>query len=111
MTVAEMQHTVDEWIGQFEEGYFSPEIMILRLAEELGELSREVNHLYGPKPKKASEPLGSLAMELGDMLFVLVSFANSQGIDLDATFSQVMEKFYTRDHDRFRRKTLPDEQI
>lgn len=101
MTIQEMQQTVDAWIGQFEEGYFSPEVMILRLAEELGELAREVNHAYGPKKKKASEPPGSLALELGDMLFVLVSFANRLDIDLETTFRAVMEKYRTRDRDRW----------
>ncbi|MCY0898996.1 MAG: nucleotide pyrophosphohydrolase [Firmicutes bacterium] len=101
MTVHEMQKAVDDWIGQFEEGYFSPEIMILRLTEELGELAREVNHLYGPKKKKATEAETSLALELGDLLFVLVSFANSLNLDLEAAFDAVMVKFRTRDQTRW----------
>ncbi|MCL6561571.1 MAG: nucleotide pyrophosphohydrolase [Firmicutes bacterium] len=101
MEIREMQAQVDEWIGQFEEGYFSPPIMILRLAEELGELSREVNHRYGPKTKKPTEPEGSLAMELGDLLFVLVSFANALGIDLETAFSAVMAKYRSRDGQRW----------
>ncbi|MCL5116835.1 MAG: nucleotide pyrophosphohydrolase [Firmicutes bacterium] len=104
MTIQEMQAAVDAWISQFQEGYFSPEVMMLRLAEELGELSREVNHVYGPKRKKPSEPEGSIAMELGDMLFVLVSFANSLGLDLDTVFRDVMGKFQTRDKNRWTRK-------
>lgn len=104
MTIQEVQGEVDSWISQFEEGYFSPEVMILRLAEELGELAREVNHQYGPKPKKPDEPPGSLGMEIGDMLFVLVSFANSLGLDLDAIFSQVMVKYQTRDKDRWTKR-------
>ncbi len=107
MTISEMQAEVDAWIGQFEEGYFSPEVMMLRLSEELGELAREVNHLYGPKKKKASEPPGSLAMEMADVLFVLVSFANSLGINLETEFEAVMKKFRDRDRDRWTRK-LPD---
>lgn len=103
MEIREMQDRVDAFIGQFKTGYFPPEIMILRLAEELGELSREVNHRYGPKPKKTSEPEGSLAMELGDLLFVVVSFANSLGLDLESTFGAVMDKLDRRDHHRFER--------
>jgi len=106
MTVGEMQDMVDEWISQFDEGYFSPEVMILRLAEELGELSREVNHVYGPKKKKASEPEGSLALELGDLLFVLVSFANSLEIDLDMVLHQVMEKYRLRDGNRWTKRSV-----
>lgn len=101
MTLDEMQDEVDRWISQFKEGYFSPEVMMLRLAEELGELAREVNHLYGPKKKKASEPDSSLAMELGDILFVLVSFANSLGLNLEDVFRHVMEKYETRDAQRW----------
>ena len=104
MTIQEMQAEVDVWINQFQEGYFAPEVMVMRLAEELGELAREVNHLYGPKKKKASEPSGSLALELGDLLFVLISFANSLNFDLETVFTRVMQKFEERDHDRWTRK-------
>ena len=101
MTMREMQADVDAWIGQFQEGYFSPEVMMLRLSEEMGELAREVNHVYGPKKKKAGEPRGSLAEEMADVLFVLVSFANSLEIDLEREFQSVMAKFRSRDHDRW----------
>ncbi|AUW92704.1 MAG: nucleotide pyrophosphohydrolase [Sulfobacillus thermosulfidooxidans] len=101
MTVADMQARVDAWISQFEEGYFSPQGMILRLTEELGELAREVNHQFGEKPKKPSEPEGSLAMELGDLLFVVVSFANALGLDLNDVFNAVMAKYEERDKGRW----------
>ncbi|MBX5466026.1 MAG: nucleotide pyrophosphohydrolase [Firmicutes bacterium] len=110
MELREIQERVDAWIGRFAEGYFSPPIMILRLAEELGELSREVNHRFGPKPKKASEPEGSLAEELGDLLFVLVSFANALGIDLETAFLDVMAKYEARDAHRWTPKTPPGEE-
>ncbi len=104
MNVREMQNRVDAWISQFEEGYFPPEIMMLRLSEEVGELAREVNHQFGMKPKRADEPSGSLALELGDCLFVLISLANSLDLDLEQIFDQVMEKFRVRDSDRWTRK-------
>lgn len=100
-----MQERVDAWIGQFEEGYFPPPIMMLRLAEEVGELAREVNHAYGLKPKKPEESEGSVTMELGDCLFVLVSFANALGIDLESSFLAVMDKFERRDRDRWTRRS------
>jgi NTP pyrophosphatase (non-canonical NTP hydrolase) len=106
MELREVQQRVDEWISQFEEGYFSPAGMILRLTEELGELAREVNHEFGEKRKKPTEAEGSLAMELGDLLFVLVSMANSLDIDLEKTFLTVMEKFEARDANRWTRKML-----
>lgn len=101
MTTAEMQARVDQWIGQFEQGYFSPEVMVMRLAEELGELAREVNHDYGPKQKKATEADSSVALELGDLLFVVISFANSLNLNLEEIFNHVMDKFEGRDAQRW----------
>ena len=44
--------------------------MIARLTEELGELSREVQHVYGMKKKKSSEAIHSLEEETGDLLLL-----------------------------------------
>ena len=48
-TMNEMQNEVDEYIGQFKTGYFSPLANLARLTEEVGELAREINHYYGEK--------------------------------------------------------------
>ncbi|MFJ7468215.1 nucleotide pyrophosphohydrolase [Peribacillus frigoritolerans] len=103
-TIQQMQAEVDQYIGQFKEGYFSPLAMLARMSEELGELAREVNHYHGEKPKKATEEENSIEAEMGDMLFVLICFANSLGIDLQNSHDLVMEKFTTRDKDRWTRK-------
>lgn len=103
MTLALVQKRVDDYISRFKEGYFSPLALIARLAEELGELSREINHSYGEKPKKKDEPKGDIALELGDLLFVIACLANRLEIDLDAAFDAVMTKFATRDKDRWTR--------
>lgn len=100
-SMKDMQVDVDQYIGQFKEGYFSPLAMLARLTEELGELSREVNHYYGEKPKKATETEKEIQEELGDMLFVLICFANSLNIDLEEAHEMVMNKFKTRDKDRW----------
>ncbi|OTN92018.1 nucleotide pyrophosphohydrolase [Enterococcus faecium] len=99
-----MQQEVDEYIQQFKVGYFSPLAQMARLTEEVGELAREVNHTYGEKSKKASEPVNSVAEELGDVLFVTMILANSLNIDLTEVFEKNMEKFNQRDHNRFERK-------
>jgi NTP pyrophosphatase (non-canonical NTP hydrolase) len=104
MSFREAQQAVDQWVGQFEQGYFSPLANVARLAEEVGELAREVNHQFGPKPKKPDEPSGSIAMELADILFVVICVANSQHIDLDAAFAQMMAKVTSRDAGRWTRK-------
>lgn len=99
-----MQQEVDEYIQQFKVGYFSPLAQMARLTEEVGELAREVNHTYGEKSKKASEPVNSVAEELGDVLFVTMIMANSLNIDLTEVFEKNMGKFNQRDHNRFERK-------
>lgn len=103
-TMEEMQKEVDQYISQFKEGYFSPLAMLARLTEELGELAREINHYYGEKPKKNDEEEKTVEQELGDLLFVLICFANSLNISLEESFDLVMNKFNTRDKDRWTRK-------
>ncbi|WP_203361910.1 nucleotide pyrophosphohydrolase [Bacillus sp. REN10] len=103
-TLKEMQKEVDDYIGQFKEGYFSPLAMLARLTEELGELAREINHHYGEKPKKASEQPKTIEEELGDLQFVITCLANSLNIDLQTAHERVMEKFNTRDKDRWTKK-------
>lgn len=100
-TMKEMQQQVARYISQFKEGYFSPLSMLARMAEEVGELAREVNHRYGEKPKKPTEEENSIEMELGDILFIIICFANSLGIDLADVHDRVMHKFETRDADRW----------
>jgi NTP pyrophosphatase (non-canonical NTP hydrolase) len=105
MSLKDAQGRVDAWIAQFEEGYFHPLTNMTRLAEEVGELAREVNHRFGQKTKKASEPDGDLGMEMADILFVLICMANREGIDLQEAFDRMMAKVEGRDKDRWTRKS------
>ncbi|WP_078395362.1 nucleotide pyrophosphohydrolase [Shouchella patagoniensis] len=105
----EMQQEVDAYISQFKEGYFSPLAMLARMTEELGELAREVNHTYGEKPKKTTEKEKAIEQEVGDMLFVLICFANSLHIDLEQAHDLVMDKFQTRDANRWTKIDEGDE--
>ena len=100
----QMQKEVDDYISQFKAGYFSPLANLARLTEEVGELAREINHYYGEKQKKPTEEENSVKAELGDNLFVLLCIANSRGIDMTESFNDTMEKFNTRDKNRFERK-------
>nr|WP_309862415.1 nucleotide pyrophosphohydrolase [Desmospora profundinema] len=102
-SIKAMQREVDQYISQFKEGYFHPLSMLARMTEEVGELAREVNHRYGEKPKKPEEAEQSMEMELGDMLFILICFANSLDIDLEEAFRLVMDKYEVRDADRWTR--------
>ncbi|MGD6795210.1 nucleotide pyrophosphohydrolase [Metabacillus sp. JX24] len=103
-TMKDLQKEVDEYIGQFKEGYFSPLAMMARLTEEMGELAREINHTYGEKPKKDTEKEKKIEEEAGDILFVLICLANSLQIDLEEAHNLVMKKFTTRDKDRWTKK-------
>ncbi|MFD3446090.1 nucleotide pyrophosphohydrolase [Microbacteriaceae bacterium 4G12] len=102
-TMKQLQQEVDAYIGQFKEGYFSPLAMLARLTEEVGELAREINHYYGEKPKKETEKEKTIEDELGDILFVTICMANSLNIDLETAHNRVMDKFNTRDKNRWTR--------
>ncbi|MFZ5943527.1 MAG: nucleotide pyrophosphohydrolase [Bacillota bacterium] len=101
MEIKEMQHEVDRWISQFQEGYWNPSNQMVKLIEEVGELAREINHHYGQKPKKEDEPRGDIALEMGDILFVIACLANSLDIDLEKSFQRVMDKYRSRDKNRW----------
>jgi NTP pyrophosphatase (non-canonical NTP hydrolase) len=102
-TLRDVQQEIDTLIkGEWQSDYWAPLSNLARLTEEVGELAREINHHYGEKPKKASEREGNIASELGDILFILASLANSTGIDLDTAFEDVMAKYQRRDAQRWK---------
>jgi NTP pyrophosphatase (non-canonical NTP hydrolase) len=101
-TLREVQQQVDDWISDIGKGYWSPHEMLARLVEEVGETARLINHLYGPKQKKNSEQAQELSSELADILFAVICLANSQGIDLQDAFEQMMQKYSVRDSDRYK---------
>ena len=103
MKISEAQRAVDAYIGQFAEGYWPPLTNLARLVEEVGELARELNHRFGHKTKKDDEPEQDLALELADILFVLIAIANQQKIDLEEAFRRVLDKYDTRDANRWTR--------
>ncbi len=107
MELREAQDRVEEWISEFEEGYWPPLVNLARLMEEVGELARELNHRFGEKTKKPDEPEQDLALELADVLFVLLVMANQQHIDLDEALERVLEKYRRRDSHRWVRKENP----
>lgn len=104
LTLTQVQQRVDQYISQFEEGYFDPQTLIVRFCEELGELAREVSHQFGVKKKKPGEPAGDMPGEIGDLLFILVCLSNSQGYSLEDIFNNTMQKYEVRDKHRWTRK-------
>ncbi|MBW3628447.1 MAG: nucleotide pyrophosphohydrolase [Gemmatimonadetes bacterium] len=106
MELKKLQQDVDAYISQFKEGYFPPLVNLARLAEEVGELARELNHRFGPKTKKPDEPEGDLALELADILFVVVVLANQLDVSLDDAMQRTLAKYRVRDASRWERKEL-----
>jgi NTP pyrophosphatase (non-canonical NTP hydrolase) len=103
LRIRDAQSAVDAYVSQFKEGYWPPLSNLARLIEEVGELARELNHRYGHKPKKADEPEQDLAIELADIMFVIIAIANEQKIDLEEAFQRVLDKYQVRDRDRWTR--------
>jgi NTP pyrophosphatase (non-canonical NTP hydrolase) len=103
MDLKQMQQEIDAWCRQWDPPYWPPLANLARLTEEVGELARELNHRYGPKQKKPTEDTADLALELGDILFVVGALANQLGIDLEAGFKGVMDKYRQRDANRWKR--------
>ncbi len=87
--------------------YWTPHQITNQMASEVGELCDTVNALYGPKPPKPGEEPDE-ELELGDVYFAVICYANSRGIDLDTALKRSTDKFFRRDKDRF--KEQPDEQ-
>jgi NTP pyrophosphatase (non-canonical NTP hydrolase) len=100
-TLDEFQADVDAWIQDIGGGYWSPHANLARIAEEVGELARLINHQYGPKPKKANEAAQEMGEELADILFAVICLANSEGISLDRHLKRGIEKVWVRDRNRY----------
>ena len=94
-TLPELQAVVDAWIKQ-RGGYWSPLSQYARLAEEVGELGRELNFRFGDKPRASKDTAGSIADELGDVLFIIVLLANDLGVDLASTLAETLKKYEAR---------------
>lgn len=104
MDLRDAQREVDAYISQFREGYFPPLVNLARLTEEVGELARELNHLHGKKTRKVDEAMGDVALELADILFVVIVLANQLGVDLQTAMEGTLEKYRVRDADRWELK-------
>ena len=90
-----IQARIDDWLKR-RGRYWSPLSQYARLAEEVGELGRELNFRFGDKPRTAKDPPGSVTDELGDVLFIVVLLANDLGIDLVTALSATLRKYEHR---------------
>src|SRR5438477_10055364 len=90
-----MQAFIDAWIKRRGD-YWSPLSQYARLAEEVGELGRELNFQFGDKPRAAKDASGSAADELGDVLFIVLLLANYLAIDLTSAMRGTLRKYEIR---------------
>jgi NTP pyrophosphatase (non-canonical NTP hydrolase) len=105
MSLRDYQKQIDDMLQQYEKPYWHPLSQFARMTEEVGEVSRILNHQYGDKPKKPTEEHDDLADELADVIYTVLCLANSQGIELDEPMQRVIAKLETRDAGRFRKKS------
>lgn len=104
MPISEYQKQIDDSVQKFAVPYWAPLSILARIAEEVGEVARILNHQFGDKPKKPGEQHDALEDEIADVIYGLLCLANSQGIDMDAAMERTIAKLETRDADRFARK-------
>ena len=95
------QKEVDRWFKKEGWKYWDPLVITARLFEEGGEFARLVNHLWGSKKKKADEHKQDVEEEIGDIIYTLICFANSQKISLDKAIRRSLNKVAKRDKNRF----------
>jgi NTP pyrophosphatase (non-canonical NTP hydrolase) len=110
LTLRDAQALVDAWMRERGWTYWRPLSQLARMSEELGEVARVVNHLYGEKPKKPEESEQDLGLELADLLYTMICLANSQEIDLQHSLERVLEKYGGRDATRYPRLRPAPEQ-
>lgn len=104
LSLRELQKVVDDWINQFEEGYWPPLSLLAAVVEETGELAREINDLEGFKKKRSPEET-NLSLELGDLLYGITCIANYYHIDLEEVFNATIQKYCKRDMKRWTLKS------
>ena len=102
-SMEQMQKEVDIWAHQFEKPYFSQLSMIATMVEEMGEVAKVINIMYGDKNLKKDESLKDLKDELGDLMFTIICLANAEGISLSEAHEMKLNKLYSRDNDRFKK--------
>jgi len=97
----EYQKELDQWFKENKWDYWKPHEILARLFEEGGEFARLINHLHGPKKKKQDEIEQDIEEEIGDIIYTLICFANSNGLDLDRAIRKSFDKVIKRDKNRY----------
>ncbi len=98
------QKELDQWFKENKWPYWSPHEILARLMEECGEFARIVNHLHGPKKKRKDELEQDIEEEIGDIIYTLICYANSNNLDLDRAIRKSFNKVIVRDKNRYGKK-------
>jgi NTP pyrophosphatase (non-canonical NTP hydrolase) len=97
LELQELQKIVDELITEIG-GYWDDFVILARLTEELGEVARVLQREKGFRPVTQNSTANSqLPLEIGDLLFVLISLANKRNVNLEKALLSVIEKYKRRD--------------
>jgi len=90
----ELQETVKRFCAEHNIN-LQPEIRMLDLTSEVGELAKEILKAsnYGKKQLEFRE---EMKLELGDVLFSLITLANALGINLEEALNSLIEKYRAR---------------
>lgn len=95
------QKELDQWFKKNDWQYWQPLSILARLMEECGEFARLVNDVYGEKKKRKEEKKQDFEEEIGDIIYTLICFANSNKIDLDKAIRNSFDKVIKRDKNRY----------
>lgn len=74
------------------------------LTYTIGQVAREISHMYGPKKKKDSEERATLKQRLDEAFIAVNQVAESYQVNLDEAFEKHMDKLYNRDNSRWEKK-------
>jgi NTP pyrophosphatase (non-canonical NTP hydrolase) len=94
MTIQELQNRIREF-SKAHNLDSAPEYKILDTVSELGEVAKEMLKMtdYGKKKIEFREEMQS---ELGDLLYSVVTIANSLDVDLEQAVNSVLAKYEKR---------------
>jgi NTP pyrophosphatase (non-canonical NTP hydrolase) len=92
MQIAEFQQWTKDTDRETQWDLITTPQLISHLTEEIGEVARSVNRIYGYADEKVKrEHQANLGLELVEALWFLLKIANRFGIDLDAETSDFIE--------------------
>lgn len=97
----EHQEKLDNWYKNEGWRYWSELSILARLFEECGEFAEAVNHYFGEKQVREGKETPDLEMEIGDIIYTLICFANSHNISLDECIRKSFDKVMIRDKTRW----------